>query len=94
MKERKSINDSLMEIASKIVWTTPKTDYVRMTYPSDKTIATTIIDDNRDDSNDFDVKMIKDKNYFWNAGTMEAQKIDTTVTMINSQNEPTGKIFR
>lgn len=94
MKERKAINDSLMEIASKIVWTTPKTDYVRMTYPSDKAIATTIIDDNRDNSNDFDVKMTKGKNYFWNSETMEAQKIDTTMTMINSQNEATGKIFR
>lgn len=93
MKEHKVINDSRMEIASKIVWTTPKTDFVKMTFPSNKAIVTTI-SNNYENSNDFDEKMMKDKNYFWNSETMEAQKIETTMTVINPQNEATGKIFR
>ncbi|KAI4497973.1 hypothetical protein M0802_006797 [Mischocyttarus mexicanus] len=89
MKERKVINDSRMEIASKIVWTTPRSDNPKMTLPSNKAIVTTI-NNNRDNLNDF--QMMKDKNIFLNAETMEAQKMETTMAMINPQNEATDNI--
>ncbi|XP_043675123.1 protein artichoke [Vespula pensylvanica] len=91
MKEYKVINDSRMEVASKIIWTTPKTDFVKMTFPSNKAIVTTI-SNNHENSDDFDEQTMKDKNSFWNSETMEAQKIETTMTMINPQNEATDNI--
>ncbi|KAI4484631.1 hypothetical protein M0804_007197 [Polistes exclamans] len=89
MKERKIINDSRMEIASKIVWTTPRTDFAKMTFPSNKAIVTTI-NNNHENLNDF--QRIKDKNIFRNTETMETQKMETTMTMINPQNEATDNI--
>ncbi|XP_043497596.1 protein artichoke-like [Polistes fuscatus] len=89
MKERKMINDSRMEIASKIVWTTPRTDFGKMTFPSNKVIVTTI-NNNHENLNDF--QMMTDKNIFRNTETMEAQKMETTMTMINPQNEATDNI--